>query len=340
MWQTNLPSSLRRQFASSHPVDICARRDLSLQRNIGGNLTPSLRIAAAIVSASAAAAAAAASASNLCRDSKLQTSPRRDRRAHKTRVMTSGGACAERSASAVKFDRPAKWLKFARDQTGTHTHTQNKQKKSRRFPVAYHFDPALWGSEESQNNSFRTSSPLAMKIAAELSHFSQFLLSPQSFLSPRAAVAFRQTKMQRLLLEKELVIGARGSYGLFCQTFLKGHGTFSFSFFYPERGVPTRRTFLPTGLGATFGPGGRRSFVAQTPSALPVCALCTPATGWRHRGSRWWGGGGRCSGHFSHFSRYRGHRNFICTIMCAHSAKDSIGTGRTGDVIDEQKRQH
>lgn len=37
--------------------------------------------------------------------------------------------------------------------------------------------------------------------------------------------------MQRLLLEKELVIGARGSYGLFCQTFLKGHGTFFFLFF-------------------------------------------------------------------------------------------------------------
>lgn len=40
--------------------------------------------------------------------------------------------------------------------------------------------------------------------------------------------------MQRLLLEKELVIGARGSYGLFCQTFLKGHGTFSFPFFPPS----------------------------------------------------------------------------------------------------------
>lgn len=252
--------------------------------------------------------------------------------------MTSGGACAERSASAVKFDRPAKWLKFARDQTGTHTHTQNKQKKSRRFPVAYHFDPALWGSEESQNNSFRTSSPLAMKIAAELSHFSQFLLSPQSFLSPRAAVAFRQTKMQRLLLEKELVIGARGSYGLFCQTFLKGHGTFSFSFFYPERGVPTRRTFLPTGLGATFGPGGRRSFVAQTPSALPVCALCTPATGWRHRGSRWWGGrGGGAVRGILVISHVTGGIETLFAQSCARTLQ-RIRSGRAGQVTSLMNR--
>lgn len=94
--------------------------------------------------------------------------------------------------------------------------------------VAYHFDPAFRGSKESQNNSFRTSFPLAMKMTVGLSHFSSlvfFLPYPESFFPPRAAVAFRQTKMQRLLLQKELVIGAQGSYGLFCQTFLKGHGT-------------------------------------------------------------------------------------------------------------------
>lgn len=138
----------------------------------------------------------------------------------------------------------------------------------RRFSVAYHFDPASRGSEESQNNSFRTSLPLAMKIAAGLSHFSSFCLIPSLF-SPRAAVAFRQTKMQRLLLEKELVIGARGSYGLFCQTFLKGHGTFSFPFSPPSfltRSSETTRISPPLWVWRTFGRGRTRSLVAQTPA--------------------------------------------------------------------------
>lgn len=87
-----------------------------------------------------------------------------------------------------------------------------------RSSVAYHFDPALRGSEESHNNSFRTSFTIAMKTSIELSHFSSFCLILKLF-PPRAAVAFRQTKMQRLLLQKELVIGARGSYGLFVRRF-------------------------------------------------------------------------------------------------------------------------
>lgn len=90
-----------------------------------------------------------------------------------------------------------------------------------RSSVAYHFDPAFRGSKESQNNSFRTSFPFAMKMTVEFLTFLQFLPYPQSFLSspPRATVAFRQTKMQRLLLQKELVIGAQGSYGLFVRRF-------------------------------------------------------------------------------------------------------------------------
>lgn len=87
-----------------------------------------------------------------------------------------------------------------------------------RSSVAYHFDPAFRGSKESQNNSFRSSFPFAMKMTVELSHFFSFCLILNLF-SPRAAVAFRQTKMQRLLLQKELVIGARGSYGLFVRRF-------------------------------------------------------------------------------------------------------------------------
>lgn len=88
-----------------------------------------------------------------------------------------------------------------------------------RSSVAYHFDPALRGSKESRNNSFTTSFPLAMKRTVELSHFFSFCLILNLFFPPRAAVAFRQTKMQRLLLQKELVIGARGSYGLFVRRF-------------------------------------------------------------------------------------------------------------------------
>lgn len=70
--------------------------------------------------------------------------------------------------------------------------------------------------------------------------------------------------------------------GFFCQTVLKGHGSFSFfffSFFFPQRVVPRRRALLPTGLGATFGPGRRRSFMAQGPrcaSSLRAERFCHP----------------------------------------------------------------
>lgn len=75
MSQANLPCCLRarRQFRFSHPVDICARRDLSLRRNIWKNLTPSLHRRSYCIRRDPSAA----SASNLCNDSKLQTSPRR-----------------------------------------------------------------------------------------------------------------------------------------------------------------------------------------------------------------------------------------------------------------------
>lgn len=118
-----------------------------------------------------------------------------------------------------------------------------------------------------------------MKIAAELSHFSQFLLSPQSFLSPRAAVAFRQTKMQRLLLEKELVIGARGSYGLFCQTFLKGHGTFSFSFFTPNAEFRHDAHFFPLDLAQHLDQEGDAALWRKPPVRFLFarCALLRPA---------------------------------------------------------------
>lgn len=53
-----------------------------------------------------------------------------------------------------------------------------------RSSVAYHFDPAFRGSKESQNNSFRTSFPFAMKMIVEFLTFLQFLPYPQSFLSP------------------------------------------------------------------------------------------------------------------------------------------------------------
>lgn len=125
-----------------------------------------------------------------------------------------------------------------------------------------------------------------MKIAAELSHFSSFCLL-LSLFSPRAAVAFRQTKMQRLLLEKELVIGARGSYGLFCQTFLKGHGTFSFPFFPPlflTRSSETTR-ISPQWIWRTFGLGRTRSLMAQTPQ----CAILHPGDVTRAKGGGGWG---------------------------------------------------
>lgn len=52
------------------------------------------------------------------------------------------------------------------------------------FSVAYHFDPALRSLKESQNNSFRTSFPFAMKRTVELSHFSSFCLIPNLFFPP------------------------------------------------------------------------------------------------------------------------------------------------------------
>lgn len=176
-----------------------------------------------------------------------------------------------------------------------------------------------------------------MKIAAELSHFSSFCLILGLFSPPRAAVAFRQTKMQRLLLEKELVIGARGSYGLFCQTFLKGHGTFSFSFFSPplltRSSEPTRisshrtwRNILDREADAAFW--------RKPPGALRVCALeALLRAGDVTRAEE-----GGLFGDFSHFSRHGGHPNFTGTIVCTNSATDPIGTGRTGDVIDPHRR--
>lgn len=53
-----------------------------------------------------------------------------------------------------------------------------------RSSVAYHFDPAFRGSKESQNNSFRTSFPFAMKSTVELSHFSSFCLILNLFSPP------------------------------------------------------------------------------------------------------------------------------------------------------------
>lgn len=97
---------------------------------------------------------------------------------------------------------------------------KNKE-KMQRCPAAYHFDPASRCSKESKNNSFRSRFPLAMKMLVGLSHFSSGCLLLRPF-SPRAAVAIRQTKMQEQLLQKELVIGARGSYGLFLSDVFKG----------------------------------------------------------------------------------------------------------------------
>lgn len=53
-------------------------------------------------------------------------------------------------------------------------------------------------------------------------------------------MAIRQTKMQELLLQKELVIGARGSYGLFLSDVFKG------TRFCLEGGVVRTRAFLHT----------------------------------------------------------------------------------------------
>lgn len=186
MSQPNLPRC-RRARRRLQVLASCRRLRPSLRRNIGKNLTPSLHRRGHRIRRDPSAA----SASNLCNDSKLQTSPRRITGAPKSRVMTSGAACAQPSASAVKFDRPAKWLKFARDQTGTRAQRgggEINKKKSRRFFVAYHFDPASRGSEESQNNSCRTSSPLAMKTAAEMSHFSSFYLILSPFSPPPTPV--------------------------------------------------------------------------------------------------------------------------------------------------------
>lgn len=167
-----------------------------------------------------------------------------------------------------------------------------------------------------------------MKFAAELSHFSSFCPILNLFC-PRAAVAFRQTKMQRLLLEKELVIGARGSYGLFCQSFLKGHGTFSFPLFSLTRSSETTRIFSHWNWRNIWT--GKE---AQLYGANQQCASCLHAVHSCNRVTSHGQKEGGCLGHFGHFSRYRGHRNFICTLMCTNPATDAIGTGRTGDVID------
>lgn len=77
------------------------------------------------------------------------------------------------------------------------------------------------------------------------------------------------------------MIGARGSYGLFCQTFLKGHGTFSFPFFHPLPNAEFRDDahFSPVGLAHIWTGKDAQSDGANAPSALPVCALGDPAPG-------------------------------------------------------------
>lgn len=96
----------RRQLRSSHPVDICARRDPSLRRNIWKNLTPSVRRRSYCIRRDPLGRVGV----QLVQWQQVANFTTED----KTRVMTSGVACVERGASAVKFDRPAKWSQICK----------------------------------------------------------------------------------------------------------------------------------------------------------------------------------------------------------------------------------
>lgn len=89
--------------------------------------------------------------------------------------------------------------------------------------VAYHFDPAFRGSKESQNNSFRTSFPFAMKKTVDLSHFLTICLILS--LSPPCCCSIQTDKNAEAAFAGGIGDWSSGIIWAFCQTLLKGHGT-------------------------------------------------------------------------------------------------------------------
>lgn len=91
---------------------------------------------------------------------------------------------------------------------------------------AYHFDPAFRGSKESQNNSFRSSFPSAMKRTVQLSHFFSFCSYPQSCFPP-CCCSIQTDKNAEAAFAGGIGDWSSGIIWAFCQALLKGHRTVS-----------------------------------------------------------------------------------------------------------------
>lgn len=87
-----------------------------------------------------------------------------------------------------------------------------------RSNVAYHFDPAFRGAKESQNNSFRSSSLIAMKISVQIVTFLQFLPYSQSFSSP-SYCSTQTDKNAEAAFAGGIGDWSSGIIWAFCQTF-------------------------------------------------------------------------------------------------------------------------
>lgn len=117
-------------------------------------------------------------------------------------------------------------------------------------PAAYHFDPALRGSKESQNNSFRCGFPVAMKTIVGLSHFCSFFilfyfiaLSSVSFPPQECSCGVQTDKNAETAFAEGIGDWSSGIIWAFCQTLLKGHGTVFKR--RDKRKFTLRRIFLP-----------------------------------------------------------------------------------------------
>lgn len=140
--------------------------------------------------------------------------------------------------------------------------------------VAYHFDPALRSLKESQNNSFRTSFPFAMKRTVELSHFSSFCLIPNLFFPP-CCCSIQTDKNAEAAFGEGIGDWRSGIIWAFCQTFLKGHGTFLTWSFQTGAFLPAR--LWDVCFGTRYRNGKDVQPYGANLGALSRCALLQPS---------------------------------------------------------------
>lgn len=184
--------------------------------------------------------------------------------------------------------------------------------------VAYHFDPAFRGSKESQNNSFRTSFPLAMKMTVGLSHFSSFFFCffclILNLFSPPCCCSIQTDKNAEAAFAEGIGDWSSGIIWAFLSDVFKG------TRYCLTLELRDRRFSLSLSSFCTARErfkARRRNTDAGVDGAKPrvrFLSLCAPVTVWRQ--------GGQTDAEVSEFTGfpyYRSHPNFIWRHTCALS---------------------